>query len=308
MPVGTNITLRDADKRFISYSLGNDLPVVFQQPCPKKRLTPSRDRYLMYMQATTLREALSLGALMNDIKWDYARGFIKFPTHESVLPGHVFMAYELASECGFNHVLHDYGFVPRDIGEANVYTTSSSQSNSFNELIKELFPKEEIVPELRSRVASNQWAEYEFAKVLNASSLKIDFDLPPEPFHYKDTLPENCGEESMKWKEAMDDEIASMKAFGVYERVPQSVAQGRQILGCKWVYKRKTGKDGEVTRYRARLVAQGFRQKEWDSFNPDEISSPVAHKETLRLFLSTAAGLSAKQPIRENLFESASGI
>ena len=294
MPVGTNITIRDADKRFISYSLGNDLPVVFQQPCPKKRLTPSRDRYLMYMQATTLREALSLGALMNDIKWDYAHGFIKFPTHESVLPGHVFMAYELASECGFNHVLHDYGFVPRDIGEANVYTTSSSQSNSFNELIKELFPKEEIVPELRSRVASNQWAEYEFAKVLNASSLKIDFDLPPEPFHYKDTLPENCGEESMKWKEAMDDEIASMKAFGVYERVPQSVAQGRQILGCKWVYKRKTGKDGEVTRYRARLVAQGFRQKEWDSFNPDEISSPVAHKETLRLFLSTAAGLNLR--------------
>ena len=98
----------------------------------------------------------------------------------------------------------------------------------------------------------------------------------------------------MKWKEAMDDEIASMKAFGVYERVPQSVAQGRQILGCKWVYKRKTGKDGEVTRYRARLVAQGFRQKEWDSFNPDEISSPVAHKETLRLFLSTAAGLNLR--------------
>ena len=98
----------------------------------------------------------------------------------------------------------------------------------------------------------------------------------------------------MKWNEAMDDEIASMKAFGVYERVPQSVAQGRQILGCKWVYKRKTGKDGEVTRYRARLVAQGFRQREWDSFNPDEISSPVAHKDTLRLFLSTAAGLNLR--------------
>ena len=143
MPVGTNITIRDADKRFISYSLGNDLPVVFQQPCPKKRLTPSRDRYLMYMQATTLREALSLGALMNDIKWDYAHGFIKFPTHESVLPGHVFMAYELASECGFNHVLHDYGFVPRDIGEANVYTTSSSQSISFNEL-KSCFQKKKM--------------------------------------------------------------------------------------------------------------------------------------------------------------------
>ena len=71
---------------------------------------------------------------------------------------------------------------------------------------------------MRSRVASNQWAEYEFAKVLNASSLKIDFDIPPEPLHYRDTFPEKCVEESMKWKEAMDDEIASMKAFGVYER------------------------------------------------------------------------------------------
>ena len=99
------------------------------------------------------------------------------------------------------------------------------------------------------------WAEYEFAKVLNASSLEIDFDLPPEPLHYRDTFPEKCGEESMKWKEAMDDEMASMKAFGVYERVQKSVAQGRQILDCKWVYKRKTGKDGEGTRYCARLVA-----------------------------------------------------
>ena len=132
-----------------------------------------------------------------------------------------------------------------------------------------MFPKEKVVPELGSRVTANQWAEYEFAKVLNAASLKIDFDLPPEPLHYKDTLPENCGEESVMWKEAMDDEIDSMKAFEVYERVPRSAAQGRQILGCKWVYKRKTGKHGEVTRYRARLVAQGYRQKEWDSFNPD---------------------------------------
>ena len=291
IPVGTKITLRDADKHFISYALGNDLPIVFLQPCPKKRITPSRDRYLLYMQATTLREALNLGAFMDDIKWDYAHGFIQFPTHESVLPGHVFMAYKLASECGFNHVLHDYGFVPRHPHEANVYTTSSSQSASFNDLISELFPKEKVVPELGSRVTANQWAEYEFAKVLNAASLKIDFDLPPEPLHYKDTLPENCGEESVMWKEAMDDEIDSMKAFEVYERVPRSAAQGRQILGCKWVYKRKTGKHGEVTRYRARLVAQGYRQKEWDSFNPDEISSPVAHKETLRMFLSTAAGL-----------------
>ena len=294
LPVGKKVTMREDDKKFLKYALLNDLPTVFLEPCPKKRLTPSRDRYLMYMLATTLREALDLGAYMEDIKWDYAHGFIKFPTHESVLPGHVFMANDLASECGYSHVLHEYGFVRHDPRNARAYSMSADPNVSFNDIIAELFPKEDIVPKLRSRVNANQWAEYEFAKVLNASSLKIDFDLPPEPFHYRDTLPEKCGEESVKWKEAMDEEMASMSSFGVYQRVPVSVANGRQILGCRWVYKRKIDKDGSVYRYRARLVAQGYRQKEWDSFNPDEISSPVAHKETLRLFLSTAAGLNLR--------------
>ena len=75
----------------------------------------------------------------------------------------------------------------------------------------------------------------------------------------------------------MAEEMDSMSRFQVYKRVPKSAANGRQILGCKWVYKRKTNKFGHVTRYRARLVAQGFRQREFDSFNPDDIHSPVVH-------------------------------
>ena len=89
----------------------------------------------------------------------------------------------------------------------------------------------------------------------------------------------------------MDDEIASMVRFGVYRRVPRSAAGSRQILGCRWVYKRKVGKDGLVYRYRARLVAQGYRQRANDSYDPDHISSPVVHKESLRLFLALSAHL-----------------
>jgi hypothetical protein len=55
------------------------------------------------------------------------------------------------------------------------------------------------------------------------------------------------------------------------------------------VYKKKIGKNGEVTRYRARLVAQGYAQKAFDSYQPDETFSPVVHKDTLRLLLSVAA-------------------
>ena len=52
-------------------------------------------------------------------------------------------------------MLYDYGFVPRDIGEANVYTTSSSQSISFNRSITELFPKKNA-PELELRGRAQQ--------------------------------------------------------------------------------------------------------------------------------------------------------
>jgi hypothetical protein len=83
-----------------------------------------------------------------------------------------------------------------------------------------------------------------------------------------------------------------MARFGVFKRVPKSAAKGRQILGCRWVYKRKTNnKEGVVTRYRARLVAQGYAQKAFDSYQPDETFSPVVHKDSLRMFLAMCAAL-----------------
>ena len=57
LPVGTKVTVRNDDKKFLQYALHNDLPIKYLEPCPKKRLTPSRDRYLMYMLANTLRVA-----------------------------------------------------------------------------------------------------------------------------------------------------------------------------------------------------------------------------------------------------------
>jgi len=85
----------------------------------------------------------------------------------------------------------------------------------------------------------------------------------------------------------MDEEMASMIRFGVYRRVPKSAAGNRQILGCRWVYKRKINKLGQVHRYRGRLVAQGFLQRAYDSYQPDETFSPV--EDSLRLFLSVCA-------------------
>ena len=54
---------------------------------------------------------------------------------------------------------------------------------------------------------------------------------------------------------------------------------------------RKINSQGRVYRYRARLVAQGFRQIAGNSYDPDTISSPVVSKDSLRMFLSLSAGL-----------------
>ena len=89
-----------------------------------------------------------------------------------------------------------------------------------------------------------------------------------------------------------------MVKFGVYRRVLKSDTGGRQLPGCRWVYKRKIGKDGAVTRCRARLVAQGYLQRPYDSFIPEETYSPVVRKDSLRLLLSVAAAesLMVKMP------------
>jgi hypothetical protein len=149
---------------------------------------------------------------------------------------------------------------------------------------------------LENRIEMIKFSEAKAERLLamNATSISstpgyIDWHIAAEPTHFNQTQMNNC-EEWKEWKTAMDDEIASMKLFKVYEELSmESVPKGRQILGCKWVYKRKRDKNGNIVRYRARLVALGFRQKAYDSFHPEETYSPVISKDSLRLFLSISA-------------------
>ena len=86
----------------------------------------------------------------------------------------------------------------------------------------------------------------------------------------------------------------SMEKFKVWRRVKRIEAKGHKLLTSKWVHKRKLIERGEVNRFKARLVARGFTQVEYDSFHPDEVFAHVVDRNSLRTVLSMAASQDLK--------------
>ena len=55
----------------------------------------------------------------------------------------------------------------------------------------------------------------------------------------------------------MKSEMDSMNSNQMWTLIGAPV--GVNPIGCKWVYKKKIGADGQVETYKVRLVAKGFR-------------------------------------------------
>ncbi|GAA0142667.1 hypothetical protein LIER_03511 [Lithospermum erythrorhizon] len=70
----------------------------------------------------------------------------------------------------------------------------------------------------------------------------------------------------------MQDELLQFQKNDVWELVPQP--RDHNIIGTKWIYKKKSDEQGVVTRNKARLMAQGYSQVEGVDF--EETFSPVA--------------------------------
>ncbi|KAJ9560205.1 hypothetical protein OSB04_005365 [Centaurea solstitialis] len=84
---------------------------------------------------------------------------------------------------------------------------------------------------------------------------------------------------------AMQEELAEFERNLVWTLVHRS--SRKTIIGLKWIFRNKLDEHGIVIRNKARLVAQGHRQKEGIDY--DETFAPVARLEAIRLFLAYAA-------------------
>ncbi|GJS28582.1 putative ribonuclease H-like domain-containing protein [Tanacetum coccineum] len=87
------------------------------------------------------------------------------------------------------------------------------------------------------------------------------------------------------WIEAMQEELLQFKLQKVWTLV--DLPNGKRAIGTKWVFRNKKNERGIVVRNKARLVAQGYTQKEGIDY--DEVFAPVARIEAIRLFLAYAS-------------------
>ncbi|KAL0394477.1 UNVERIFIED_CONTAM: Retrovirus-related Pol polyprotein from transposon RE2 [Sesamum latifolium] len=91
--------------------------------------------------------------------------------------------------------------------------------------------------------------------------------------------------DSNRWLEAMKSEIDSMGSNQVWTLVDPP--KGVRPVGCKQVNKHKLGAYGEVTTFKAKLVAKGYTQRPGVDF--EETYSPVAMAKSIRILLAVAA-------------------
>ncbi|PKU71322.1 Retrovirus-related Pol polyprotein from transposon TNT 1-94 [Dendrobium catenatum] len=94
----------------------------------------------------------------------------------------------------------------------------------------------------------------------------------------------NQASKSAHWTRAMTEEFQALKAQNTWSLVPKP--SNKSVLGSKWTFKTKLLPNGQVDRYKARLVALGYNQQ--FGINYTETFSPVAKMPTIRLLLTLA--------------------
>ncbi len=103
-----------------------------------------------------------------------------------------------------------------------------------------------------------------------------------EPLTYQEAV---GGEQSELWRLSMDDEYKSLTENGTWELVEKP--EGVKPIPMKWVYKIKRDANGNVERFKSRLVAKGFMQRHGVDF--EEVYAPVSKHTTLRALLGVVA-------------------
>ena len=276
--IGAKQDLDDEEYEFLKTAMQFNLPLVMQQRNPKKGA--SRLRYEKYKHGRTIRDLVKLGAKMDDVKWDYSRGYIDFsPTAAS----NATLA-RLVEDDRCRPIADSPGsYVDED---GNVLTNGKFSAHAFAECIQQDYAMMgiELIESMSHRAqkllekALDQETLVQFA---HSCAARI---MIPEPLTVKEAM---ASEHAAEWKAAMQEEIDTLVRFNTFDVTPKAEAlrHGR-LVKSKWVFKVKRDADGSVQRFKCRLVAKGFSQMPGTDYL--ETYSPVFSYGSFRTILALA--------------------
>lgn len=77
----------------------------------------------------------------------------------------------------------------------------------------------------------------------------------------------------------MDEEYKTLMENRTWDLVPST--KSVNLIGTRWIYNVKRNDDGTINRFKARLVAYGFKQNEGVDFNL--IYGPIVKESAIRI-------------------------
>jgi Reverse transcriptase (RNA-dependent DNA polymerase) len=103
------------------------------------------------------------------------------------------------------------------------------------------------------------------------------------PVHLQEALARQ--DEAEQWRAACVEELESLQSKGVYSLV--ELPQGATSIPSMWVFAYKLRSDGQIERYKSRLVAKGYAQRPGVDYN--EVWAPTGCLPVLRCLFAYAA-------------------
>ncbi|KAI0996183.1 Retrovirus-related Pol polyprotein from transposon TNT 1-94 [Podosphaera aphanis] len=89
----------------------------------------------------------------------------------------------------------------------------------------------------------------------------------------------------VKWEEAIQTELKLLQEKNTWEMV--DLPRDKNVIGNRWVFTKKFDENGKLSRYKARLVAQGYTQGYIHGYS--DTFSPVVRFDSFRLAIAIAA-------------------
>ena len=192
--------------------------------------------------------------------------------------------YRLLNEStGKVTVRRDVVFNENDFGKGIVRTDDtvvvemSSSEPCPSEVTPQQRPQRQIRPPIRYGV--DEYADMASEDVVCHNALSACQILEPSTFD--EAL---AGSHAAEWKQAADLEYESLMSNNTWELV--ELPADRKPIGCKWVFKVKYTSDGEVERFKGRLVAKGYAQAYGIDY--EETFAPVVRFASIRTIIAFA--------------------